>query len=75
MTTRRIKSMSVKIISDSASDISQEYAEKLGVRIIPLSFSFGSAFTLPGSALKSDHSISFSIKIRKSGGQAEVWRR
>ena len=32
--------MSVKIISDSASDISQDYAKKLGVRIIPLQFRF-----------------------------------
>ena len=33
--------MSVKIITDSGSDISQEYAKQLGVRVIPLIFSFG----------------------------------
>ena len=46
--------MSVKIISDSASDISQEYAEKLGVRIIPLSFSFGEQEYFDGVDISND---------------------
>ena len=46
--------MTVKIISDSGSDISQEYAEKLGVRIIPLSFSFGEKEYFDGIDLSND---------------------
>ena len=30
----------VKIITDSGSDIKKEVAEKLGIRIIPISFTF-----------------------------------
>ncbi len=33
--------MSVRIITDSASDISKEYGERLGARVIPLRFFFG----------------------------------
>ena len=33
--------MSVKIITDSGSDISQEYAKQIGLRVIPLVFRFG----------------------------------
>ena len=33
--------MSVKIITDSASDLSQEEAKKLGITVIPLVFRFG----------------------------------
>lgn len=34
------KKMGVKIITDSGSDISQEYARQIGVRVIPLVFRF-----------------------------------
>ena len=33
--------MSVRIIIDSASDISQEQARKMGVEVVPLTINFG----------------------------------
>ena len=40
--------MSVKIITDSGSDISQEYAAQIGVRVIPLVFRFSDGEYLDG---------------------------
>ncbi len=40
--------MSIKIITDSASDITQEEAEKLGIDVIPLIVSFGDEEYLDG---------------------------
>ncbi len=46
--------MSVRIISDSGCDISQAYAEKLGVKIIPLIFRFGEEEYLDGVDMSSE---------------------
>jgi len=40
--------MSVKIITDSGSDMSQERAKQLGIRVIPLTFRFGTEEYLDG---------------------------
>ena len=46
--------MSVRIISDSGCDISQAYAKKLGVKIIPLVFRFGEEEYLDGVNMSSE---------------------
>ena len=45
--------MSVKIITDSGSDIPQDYAQKVGIRVIPLVFRFGSEEFYDGVSLNS----------------------
>ena len=45
--------MSVKIITDSGSDMSQERAKKLGIRVIPLTFRFGTEEYLDGVTMSS----------------------
>ena len=40
--------MTVKIITDSGSDISQNRAQELGIKVIPLRFSFGEEEYLDG---------------------------
>ena len=45
--------MSVKIITDSGSDISQARAEKLGIRVLPLTFRFGTDEYLDGVTMTS----------------------
>lgn len=45
--------MSVKIITDSGSDISQDRAKRLGIRVLPLTFRFGSDDYLDGVTMTS----------------------
>lgn len=45
--------MSIKIITDSGSDISQDYAKTLGITVIPLTFSFGDDEYLDGVTMSS----------------------
>ena len=40
--------MGVKIVTDSGSDISQDRANKLGIRVIPLTMRFGNEEFLDG---------------------------
>ncbi len=46
--------MSVRIITDSASDISQEYADRLGIRVIPLQFRFQEEEYLDGVTMSNE---------------------
>ena len=45
--------MSVKIVTDSGSDISQKRAEELGIRVLPLTFRFGNDEYLDGVTMSS----------------------
>ena len=40
--------MAVKIVTDSGSDMSQDRAKQLGIRVIPLTFRFGNDEYLDG---------------------------
>jgi fatty acid-binding protein DegV len=43
--------MGIRILTDSASDISQETAEKWGIKVIPLKVRFGEEEYLDGKTL------------------------
>ena len=61
--------MTVKIVTDSAADISSETAKRLGISIVPLTVSFGTELYRDGIDLTSDeffHKLSHSKELPKT---------
>lgn len=63
--------MGVKIITDSASDITQVQAEEMGIEIIPMTTIFGSTEYLDGVTLTSRDFLRNSLKQMNFHTQAK----